>query len=182
MDKKICLVKIGKDDKGVTDYLKDNLNIIYPFEFVSQEIHIEVENAFNPVRNQYLSIPILFQLAKKKPKDAFMVLGIFDGDLYADGLNFIFGHAEPFQGIAVISIYRLSEEFYFYKEDLPRLKIRALKEAVHELGHLFGLPHCKDPSCVMFFSNSILDTDKKSYYLCKSCEEKLGKIIKQKFK
>ncbi len=177
MKKKIYLVKIGRDDKGITEYLKGDLPLIYPLEFASCEIHIELENAFNPLRKQYLSTPVLLQLAKKKPKDALMVLGIFDGDLYADGLNFIFGQAEPSQGVAIISIYRLRNEFYFGGERPSLLKIRALKEAVHEIGHLFGLSHCWEPSCVMFFSNSIFDTDRKSYYLCRSCESKLKKIM-----
>jgi hypothetical protein len=29
-----------------------------------------------------------------------------------------------------------------------------LKEAMHELGHTFGLGHCADPACVMWFSNN----------------------------
>lgn len=182
MKKKIYLVKIGRDDKGITDYLKGELAVIYPFEFVSSEMPIEFENAFNPLRKQYLSTPLLFKLAKEKPKDALKVLGIFDGDLYADGLNFIFGQAEPSKGVAIISIYRLRDEFYFGEERMSRLKMRALKEGVHEIGHLFGLSHCRESFCVMFFSNSIVDTDRKSCYFCRSCESKLKKIMKYRFK
>lgn len=182
MKNKIYLIKIGKDDRGIITYLKENLKDIYPFEFLAEEMHAEIENAFNPIRNQYLATPLILQLAKKKPEDAIMVLGIFDKDLYADGLNFIFGQAEPSQGIAIISIFRLSQEFYSLKENPEILKIRALKEAVHELGHLFGLPHCGNSSCVMFFSNSILDTDRKSFNLCAFCKGKLNRIIEQKFK
>ncbi len=179
MAKRIYIVKIGKDDKGITDYLKENLGVIYPFEFLSVKIDIEVNSAFNPLRNQYLSTPLLLQLAKKKPEDAFMILGIFDGDLYADGLNFIFGHAEPYQGVAIISIHRLREEFYYKKENLILFQKRALKEAVHELGHLFGLSHCLESTCVMFFSNSIIDTDKKTFRLCRICEGKLKRILQK---
>lgn len=182
MKNRIYLIRIGKDDRGIIAYLKENLKAIYPFEFLSEEMPIKIENAFNPIRNQYLATPLLLQLANKKPKDAIMVLGVFDKDLYADGLNFIFGQAEPSQGIAIISIFRLRQEFYSLKENPEILKIRALKEAVHELGHLFGLSHCGDSLCVMFFSNSILDTDKKSFNLCGSCKGKLNRIIEQKFK
>lgn len=44
-----------------------------------------------------------------------------------------------------------------------------MKEAVHELGHTFGLVHCIDPKCVMFFSNSLADTDNKNTKFCKKC-------------
>lgn len=179
MKKKIYLVKIGRDDKGITDYLKGDLPVIYPFEFVSCEIPIEFESAFNPLREQFLSTPFLIQLAKKKPKDALMVLGIFDGDLYADGFNFIFGQAEPSQGVAIISIYRLRDEFYFDEERPSRLKMRAIKEAIHELGHLFGLTHCRESLCVMSFSRSIIDIDRKHYLFCIPCGNKLKRIIEK---
>jgi len=35
---------------------------------------------------------------------------------------------------------------------------RVIKEAVHELGHAFGLTHCENSKCVMHFSNSLQDT------------------------
>jgi archaemetzincin len=47
--------------------------------------------------------------------------------------------------------------------------LRALKEAVHELGHTLGLRHCSRSLCVMHFSNSIFDTDKKKSLLCDQC-------------
>jgi len=46
-------------------------------------------------------------------------------------------------------------------------------EAVHELGHAFGLQHCGNPECVMFFSNSIMDTDRKGWHLCQQCRARL---------
>lgn len=178
MEKKIYLVSIGKNYEGVVEYLKENLKIVYPFEFVPKEIDLEIESAFNPIRRQYLSQLILLRLKKEKPEDAFMILGIFNKDLYTDNLNFIFGQAEPSSGIGIISIYRLREEFYNRMENKELLRIRALKEAVHEIGHLFGLPHCLSPTCVMYFSNSIIDTDKKSFKLCISCERKLKSVLK----
>ena len=51
---------------------------------------------------------------------------------------------------------------------------RALKEAVHELGHTLGLAHCPDAGCVMHFSNALVDTDRKGHRLCVVCERKLA--------
>ncbi|MFL6406200.1 MAG: archemetzincin, partial [Nitrososphaeraceae archaeon] len=44
-----------------------------------------------------------------------------------------------------------------------------VKEAVHELGHAFGLTHCESIKCVMHFSNSLSDTDIKTNHLCNVC-------------
>jgi len=46
-------------------------------------------------------------------------------------------------------------------------------EAVHELGHTYGLGHCGNPRYVMFFSNSLMDTDRKGSEFCPSCKSKL---------
>ncbi|MFQ5892664.1 MAG: hypothetical protein ACE5HW_07710, partial [Candidatus Methanofastidiosia archaeon] len=50
---------------------------------------------------------------------------------------------------------------------------RVLKEAIHELGHTFGLRQCKNSRCVMFFSNSLWDTDYKSKEYCEICRSYL---------
>lgn len=50
---------------------------------------------------------------------------------------------------------------------------RALKEAVHELGHFYGFVHCVNPKCVMHFSNSLQDTDYKDSHFCPECTNKL---------
>ncbi len=54
------------------------------------------------------------------------------------------------------------------------VEIRALKEAVHELGHTYYLSHCADAKCVMYFSNSLADTDIKGAGFCKRCQQRLG--------
>jgi len=46
------------------------------------------------------------------------------------------------------------------------------KEAVHELGHTYGLKHCPNPACVMHFSNSLHDTDLKGWKFCPNCQRK----------
>ena len=52
---------------------------------------------------------------------------------------------------------------------------RAVKEAVHELGHTCGLGHCRNPRCVMFFSNTLHDTDVKGPGFCTACRDKLNR-------
>lgn len=75
--------------------------------------------------------------------DADAVLGVIDKDLYIEGLNFIFGLA--YSNLSIISLYRL------ISKDRELFYARVVKEAIHELGHVAGLGHCLDKSCVMHF-------------------------------
>ena len=95
--------------------------------------------------------------------DADWVLGVAAVDLFAEPLNFVFGQAEVGGRAAVISIARLAHR------DRGKFNQRVAKEAIHELGHTFGLTHCTDPKCVMSFSNSLEDTDHKGMRYCDSC-------------
>ncbi|CUS96705.1 matrixin family metalloprotease, partial [Candidatus Kryptobacter tengchongensis] len=73
--------------------------------------------------------------------------------------------------------HRLRQEFYGDKPNQKLFEKRVLTEAVHEIGHLLNLKHCSNPNCVMFFSNSILDTDRKGFLFCNGCRSKF-KILK----
>jgi archaemetzincin len=120
---------------------------------------------------QYQGEPFLAALAAVGPGRAEMILGVTGVDLTAPGLNFVFGLADPQSRVAVTSLARLYPEFYGQPRDPRLFKARAVKEAVHELGHLLGLGHCPDPACVMAFSNSLADTDRKGPGFCQPCRE-----------
>ena len=125
--------------------------------------------------SQYPGVPFLAALAAARPPGDEVILGVTGVDLTAPGLNFVFGLADRGSRAAVISLARLSPEFYGQPRNPRRFKARAVIEAVHELGHLLGLGHCSDSACVMFFSNSLADTDRKGPGFCQPCREKLGK-------
>lgn len=126
--------------------------------------------AYNEDREQYRSTPILRQIGRLELENAYRVLGVVDLDLYVPELNFVFGQATTKGREAVIALPRLRQSFYDLPDDPSLFRSRAVKEAVHELGHTHGLGHCADRFCVMHFSNSLLDTDIKGHSFCPSCQ------------
>ncbi len=129
--------------------------------------------AYNPRRRQYLASEFIKTLQKLPLLMSQERLGLTEVDLYAEGLNFVFGQAELGGRCALISVVRLRSEFYGKRPDEKLLRLRTLKEAVHEMGHIWRLEHCSKRTCVMHFSNSLRDTDRKNPHFCNDCLKRL---------
>ena len=127
-------------------------------------------DAFLPSRGQYLADSFLSLLDQHVPPSEHG-LALVNLDLCVSGLNFVFGVAQ-FGGNALVALPRLSPVFYGLPEDPEIYFQRVAKEALHELGHVLGLDHCTK-SCVMRFSNSLADTDRKPDSYCASCAKRL---------
>ncbi len=133
-----------------------------------------VAAALNRQGGQHNSTRILELLeAERRAIGGAKILAIVDVDLYADGLNFVFGEAAPSAAVGVISLWRLNPERMGEPGDQRLLEMRAAREAVHEVGHLFGLGHCPDRRCVMSFSNSLPEVDAKGSEFCPACRRLL---------
>ena len=134
-----------------------------------------MQDAFDPNRVQHNSSLILQQLIRQPPPDADKILGVLDVDLFIPILTFVFGEAQ-LQGIgAVVSTHRLHNRFYGLPENRELTTDRLLKEAVHELGHTFGLIHCLQPRCVMNASTYVENIDQKPAEFCSLCQKNLNK-------
>ena len=129
------------------------------------------KGAFDKKRNQYSSSMILNEIKvyASKHEKFHGVLGVVDVDIFVPELNYVFGEAYTPGKAALISLWRLKPQFYGESAGLDVFVLRALKEAIHELGHTLGLNHCTRGLCVMHFSNSIFDTDKKQSLFCDQC-------------
>jgi len=171
--KKIALRPIGNIDPWMLEGLSQALGATFGKAVDIKAPFDELNHAYDPRRNQYLSTAFLEAMSMAQDEER--ALGVCDIDLYVPGLNFVFGEADPRRKRAVISLYRLRQERYGLPREERLFAERAGKEAIHELGHTYGLGHCGDQSCVMHFSNSLPETDRKRALFCGSCNRKLKK-------
>jgi archaemetzincin len=166
----IALQPIGAVDPEMIAFLKTEIGSIFGAVEVRPAARVPPE-ARVPERDQREGSSLLRALPAAETGASDALLGVIDEDLFVADLNFIFGLA--YGRRAIISLTRLRREYYGLSPDPKLLRERAKKEAIHELGHVFGLPHCPDPRCVMHFSNSIAETDLKGWRFCGRCREML---------
>ncbi len=169
----IYLQPIGEVGEELLHYICTRLEGIYGYPCRTASSTGVPEDQYNMNRGQYYAAGIVGDIAERMPPDAEKLLGVANVDLYVHGVNFVFGVA--IGNAAIISLTHLRPEYYGRNKNETLFRERALKEAVHELGHTFGLGHCPEIRCVMHFSNNIEDTDIKGIDLCGSCSAKIGK-------
>lgn len=163
----LALLPLGKVDAGAVARLAADLGQKGFDCSVLPAVPLPAEAA-DAARAQYAVGPLL-EAARRAAGGR--VLAVADVDLYARGYNYVFGMAEKAGRAAVMSLARLRHA------EPARLRARMLKEAVHELGHTFGLGHCPHRPCVMHFSNTLEDTDRKMAEFCAACDARLAEQL-----
>jgi len=169
MKRLIYLLPLGLAEPAVLEEIKNGVSLAFSCSVQALEVFANPSYAYDERRQQYFSSKILDQLTKQIPDDGLKILGITNADLATPVLTFVFGEAQLNGTAAVISIKRLKQEFYQLFANQSILLHRAVKEAVHELGHTFGLLHCDDSQCVMHFSSTITGIDNKELNFCSAC-------------
>ena len=168
----IYLIPIGTVNRETLEAMKQPLENTFGHRVqIGDGIPVPEDSRDKP-RRQHLASRLLAGLPSPPLRDD-RVLGIVDYDIFAYGLNFVFGEADITGKRALISLQRLRPEFYDMPPDENLFLERILKEAIHELGHNYGLEHCPNPACAMRFSNSLQDTDLKKRSFCPDCRKKL---------
>ena len=174
------LLRVGRVSPAVLEVVERGLEEAYEglVSAFTSDAHFEVPaEAYDRRRYQYCSSVVLSFLKAHYRPEGDKVLAITHVDLFVPRLNFVFGEAECPGRFAIISTCRLRPEFY---GDPPNERLfleRCVKEAVHEVGHTLGLRHCPNRSCVMCFSNSIWDTDRKGMRPCGRCMAELRSLL-----
>lgn len=167
------IVPVGEVSEGILNTVKDELENLNIKCRVMSKIDIPKES-YNQWRKQYNAELVMSSLSKisevKFIDKSIPTLLLTDYDLYYSGLNFIFGLEEPTKSCAIVSMARLKPEFYDERPARGLLEERTVKEVIHELGHYLGLEHCTNNKCVMNFSPSVFDVDKKQKDFCDNCK------------
>jgi archaemetzincin len=179
MDSYLYIKTVGSVRRTVAEHVAHKLAAIFPFEIkIAEERHYPLA-AFEPRRNQYYAKKIIENLLCDIPADCEKLLGITDVDLCTPVLQFVFGEAQLDGRVAVVSCTRLRQEFHQLPADETIFLERLIKECVHELGHCYGLYHCSNTQCAMFFSGTIFTIDSKRGNFCQQCrhflDEKIGR-------
>ena len=169
----IGILPVGKVNSNIISWINEQLPFVFPNSnstIIGEIISLRKET-FNEKRAQYSSHAILREVQQYAFRKTSLnrILGIVDADIFVPRLNFVFGEANCPGKSALVSLWRLKPKFYGDPPNEPLFFERAIKETVHELGHTLGLEHCSRLSCIMHFSNSIADTDKKHVLFCKKC-------------
>jgi archaemetzincin len=130
---------------------------------------LDFQRAYDSSRRQHNSTALLAQILQGPNKRAEKKIAIVDVDLFIPVLTFVFGEAQLGGTAAIVSTHRLSNEYYGLAAN-PRVFLQRLeKEIVHEVGHTFGLYHCRYFECVMRSSTYVEEIDLKRAVPCAAC-------------
>ena len=177
-DEHIVVSPIGEVDSALCDVVGEETQRSFGFPTRQLSLLEELAFAYDAERNQYHSTKILEKLSEKAPTQAVKIIGIATVDLFIPILTYVYGEAQLGGKACVISTYRLRENPH-PAERRVSLKERAIKEAIHELGHTFKLKHCPEHTCIMHYCRSITDVDRKTSGFCRHCRVMMEDELKR---
>lgn len=141
------------------------------------------QSAWYSPRGRYRAIKLLNHLDESATLRHPIVIGITEKDISTSKGEHvdwgIFGLGEIDGRVCLVSTFRLGAR----GADEKKLQDRLRKVAIHEVGHVTGLPHCPKAGCVMQDAKSSIEpVDRESGTFCDTCKAKSLKWIAEKTK
>ena len=174
---KIAIVPVGEVDFSTVNKLATEIGPVFNRSVDILKGMKTPEESHNIVRNQYYAPVILNKLERIKTNTREKVIAVIEEDLYLPDEAYILGYADCLAGTAIVSLFRIRMEFYGLPEDDAKVYPRLFKEAIHRAAHLFDLSECRNPRCVNYFSQMMLDIDTKSDKFCDICRRNLTGVV-----
>ena len=174
---KIVVVPMGDVDFGMVNRLASSIGPVYNRSVDILKGMQMPDEAFNVVRNQHYAQVILAKLERAKANSREKVIAICEEDLYVPEEVYVMGWGDGMSGCAVVSLFHIRQEFYGLPEDESKVYPRLYKEVLHHLAHLFDLTECRNPKCVNYFSQVMLDIDNKGDRFCDICRRRLTSVM-----
>jgi archaemetzincin len=141
------------------------------------------KSAWYAPRSRYRADNLLEHLKEISPAKHPVVIGITEKDISTtkdEHVDWgIFGLGEVDGRACVVSTFRLGAR----GADEAKLRERLRKVAIHEVGHVTGLPHCPQAGCVMQDAEASIETvDRESGAFCEPCKVTSLKWLQDKSK
>lgn len=172
----ITLISFGYFEQELLEMIVEDVEREFSLPVKTREGHLDLSEFYDSARRQYDGNRLIHEIEARFASDNEKTLGLFNVDLFIPILTYIFGQAFLGGRSGIASIYRLSNERYGIKADEKIYVDRIRKEVIHELGHTFGLIHCRNAACVMRSSTYVEDIDQKGAVLCSQCRSQLNHL------
>jgi archaemetzincin len=167
------LIPLGHVDPLVLSIVGANLQAVLDLPTDITVPRPDPAYAYLPSRHQYDAVKILKNLTVEE-SGAPLKLAITAQDLCIPILTYVYGESQLGGRAAVVSINRLS-----HHRSREKTFVRSAKICIHEMGHIFGLEHCWESSCLMRFSKQLEQLDQLPLHFCSACEYEIARQRKR---
>ncbi len=173
MSMRLTLVPFKSMPGGLARAVARQLRGILPWRFV---VTPPVADPLPPVPFDPVDIGLFWPLLPHSARHDELSIGLTAMDVSTRDLGTVFGYADMSTHVAIVSAFHLATGTQGRRGGHRLLIERITREALHEAGHLMGLPHCDRPGCVMQYSQTLHDTDIKQSRFCPDCLRELSRL------
>jgi archaemetzincin len=180
--RRVCLVPLGDLTEMQRSLLADTADFLERFYGLPVEILAPVSLAEVPEQAQRVREAFGRQLQSShllndvllplREDDMAAVVGLTNSDIWGGDFSFLFGQGSHPQRVCICSVARFGNVDSGQVDYATCLR-RTVGLAVHETGHVFGMPHCIAYSCRMNGSNNLTESDRRPLEYCPECLPKI---------